>query len=441
MKKLWFFAAGLLVAQPATADWWHALTAYEQQNYNLAQQEFEKLLPLGNKDAAFNLGAMYFNGEGVTQDRNKALAYFMLAAELGRTDAGNLVTQQQQNIDVQSLAAVEQQLQLLKQQVQVWPKSWENEPAVVERPNPIKRVPPKYPVAAAKAGQFGYVAMRFLVDERGKVQSADVVDAYPEGVFDRESVRAISRWQYEATGSKHLFNVRLDFAMDGGVRVEKVEELIDQHQLWQGALMGSPQHQFLLGGVLRLVDVQSRNYLSIDDSLDIEPQLDLSVFRRTNPVKVDFDGFVGYAVVRIADDGTITEELRADFAAESKVKSLLGLKLTGKFDHDVYQIVKNDVGHNKAPWVSASFKVPASYSANFWWDQAAQNGHRGAQRIMAAYDKRWEQYLLAQQDAEVMAWVGSRLILEGQRQQGLALLDAAIAKSYPLAEELKKQLM
>src|SRR5690554_2080382 len=101
MKKLCLFAAGLLAAQPATADWWQALTAYEQQNYNLAQQEFEKLLPLGNKDAAFNLGAMYFNGEGVTQDRNKALAYFMLAAELGRADAGNLVAQQQQNIDAQ----------------------------------------------------------------------------------------------------------------------------------------------------------------------------------------------------------------------------------------------------------------------------------------------------------------------------------------------------
>lgn len=441
MKKLWFFAVGLLVAQPATADWWQAITAYEQQNYNLAQQEFEKLLPLGNKEAVFNLGAMHFNGEGVTQDRNKALAYFMLAAELGRSDASNLVTQQQQNFDAQSLAAVEQQLQLLKQQVQVWPKSWENEPAVVERPNPIKRFTPKYPVAAAKAGQFGYVAMRFLVDEQGKVQSVDVVDSYPEGVFERESVRAVSRWQYEATGHKHLFNVSLDYVMDGGVRVERVEELINQHQLWQGALFGSPQHQFLLGGILRLVSMQSQNYLSIDDSLNIEPQLDLSIFRRTNPVKVDFDGFVGNAVVRIADDGTIVEEMKADFAADSKVKSLIGLKLTGKFDHDVYQIVKNDVTRNSAPRVNTSFKVPASYSANFWWDQAAQNGHQEAQRIMAAYDKRWEQYLVAQQDAEVMAWVGSRLILEGQRQQGIALLDAAIAKNYPQAEELKKQLM
>lgn len=441
MKKLWFFAAGLLVAQPATADWWHALTAYEQQNYNLAQQEFEKLLPLGNKDAAFNLGAMYFNGEGVTQDRNKALAYFMLAAELGRADAGNLVAQQQQNIDVQSLAQAEQQLQLLKQQVKIWPKNWQEQKTVTELPKPIKRIEPKFPVEAAKSGLFGYVAMRFLVDEQGKVQSLDVVDAYPENVFERESVRAVKRWQYEATGSKHLLTVQLDFSLNGGVRIEKVEQLIDHHQLWRGAMMGSPQHQFLLGSVLRLMDVQSQNTLSIDDSLAIEPQLDLSVFRPISPVKVDFDGFVGHAVVRIAEDGTITEELRADFAASSKVTSLLGLKLTGKFDHDVYRITKTNPVSNAAPWVSPSFKVPASYSAKFWWDQAAQNGHLEAQRIMAAYDTRWEQYLLAQQDAEVMAWVGSRLILEGQRQQGLALLDAAIAKSYPLAEELKKQLM
>lgn len=441
MKAAWIVAACLMFSQPVAADWWQAITAYGQQDYRLAQQEFEKLLPLGNKDAAFNLGAMYFNGEGVQQDAAKALAHFMLAAELGRVDAAKLVVQQQQNIDALSLAQAEQQLQQLKQQVQIWPKHWQGEQLQVELPAPIKRVLPKYPPAAAQAGQFGYVAMRFLVDEQGKVQSVDVVDAYPEKVFDRESIRAVRRWQYEATGSKHLLTIQLDFALDGGVRIARVDEIINQNQLWQGALLGSPQHQFWLGSLLRLVDLQSMNTLSIDDSLPIAPELDLSVFRRLSTVKVDFDGFVGHAVVRVADDGTIVEEFRADFAASSKVKSLLGLKLKGKFETDVYRIIKTESERNAFPVVKASFKVPASYSAHFWWDQAAQNGHPGAQRIMAAYDPRWEQYLLAQQDAEVMAWVGSRLMLEGQRQQGLALLDAAIAKNYLLAAELKKQLL
>ena len=60
---------------------------------------------------------------------------------------------------------------------------------------------------------------------------------------------------------------------------------------------------------------------------------------------------------------------------------------------------------------------------------------------MAAYDKQWEQYLLNQKDAEVMAWAGTRLMLEGQHEQGLALLELAIAKNYAPAKELKQQFM
>jgi len=80
-------------------------------------------------------------------------------------------------------------------------------------------------------------------------------------------------------------------------------------------------------------------------------------------------------------------------------------------------------------------------SAKYWWSEAAKNGDPDAQRIMAAYHDDWEQYLLSQQHAEVMAWAGTRLLLEGQREQGLQLLDQAIAKNYPLATELKKQFL
>ena len=76
----------------------------------------------------------------------------------------------------------------------------------------------------------------------------------------------------------------------------------------------------------------------------------------------------------------------------------------------------------------------------FWWQQAAKNGDLDAQRVMAAYDPQWEQYLLAQQDGEVMAWAGTRMFLNGQRAQGIALLDKAIAKNYNLAEEMRLQL-
>ena len=80
-------------------------------------------------------------------------------------------------------------------------------------------------------------------------------------------------------------------------------------------------------------------------------------------------------------------------------------------------------------------------SAMFWLEQAAKNGNLEAQRVMAASDSRWENYLLSQQDGEVMAWAGTRLILDGQREQGMQLLEQAIAKNYAPAKEMKQQFM
>lgn len=441
MKKLWIVLFGCFAAGSVKADWLEAMRAYENQNYTVAKQHFSDLVPLGNEDAAFNLGAMYFNGEGVAADKTLAQAYFILAAELGRKDAVETVAQLQQQNDATQLAAVDQQLVLLKNTVRVWPKALDDDEKTAELPKPIKRIAPKYPIEAARAGQFGYVSMRFLVDEQGKVQAIDVVDAYPEKAFNRDAIRAVKNWQYEGTGKKHLLTVRLDFSLEGGIKIDKIDTLIAENQLWQGALLGSPQHQFMLGTILQLVDIQSGNTLSIDKKMPIDDKLDLSVFNPLSPVRVGFDGFIGHAVVRVADDGTIIEQFKADFAPESKLDSLIGLKLLGKLDTDVYRIVKNADQPAQKPRVSPSFKVPASFSARFWWDKAARNGSKEAQRIMAAYDKRWEQLLLQEQDAEVMAWVGTRMLLEGQREAGLALLDAAVAKQYEPAADLKKQLM
>lgn len=441
MKKSGFLMMLVLLVNPAKADWWQTIKAYESKAYPEALKGFNQLIALGNEDAAFNLGAMYFNGEGVEADLEKALAYFMLAAELGRADAAEVLTRLLVQADAAQLAKTEQQLALLRQTVSIWPRDINETTVAVELPRPVKRAEPRYPVEAARAGLFGYVSMRFLVDEQGKVQAIDVVDSYPEKAFDRNSIRAVKHWQYEATGKKHLMSVRLDYSLEGAVSVKNAQALIDKHQLWQGSLLGSPQHQLLLGSVLRLMDVQSRVELSIDRSLPIDTNLNLAVFNPLSTVKAEFDGFFGHALVRVTEDGSIIEQLSADFAPESEINNLVGLKLSGKVETDVYRLSRGVDKRARSIYVRPSFTVPASLSAYYWWDSAAKNGSKEAQRIMAAYDNRWEQYLLQQQDAEVMAWTGSRLLLEGQREAGLALLEAAIAKQYEPAKELKKQFM
>ena len=61
---------------------------------------------------------------------------------------------------------------------------------------PFVRVEPIYPAAAAERGIQGWVVVRFDVTTTGATQNVQVVDASPKRVFDRATIRAVSRWKY-----------------------------------------------------------------------------------------------------------------------------------------------------------------------------------------------------------------------------------------------------
>lgn len=442
MKWFGYIAAGwLLCSAGASADWLHAMHAYEQQDFETAKTKFQQLLPLGNEAAVFNLGAMAYQGEGGNASLVDAMAYFMLADELGHEQASGVIQQLQGQMAVDAVTQARNIYQQLILQVQIPHVDDHRLAEDVDRPSPVRRVSPRYPVEAARRGQFGYVSLRFLVDESGKVQVVDTIDAYPQNVFERSAVRAVKRWRYEPSEQQHVMRVWLDFSLEGGVKVAKVEEVMDKHELWPLALAGSPTHQLVLGTLLRLTDIQSQNKLSIDQSLPLVTTPDLSVFEPHQRLRAGFKGFLGQATVRVDDSGTITEQLTADFAAESEVTDLVGLQLRGRVEHDIYRITHNPDSSNREPYISAEFSVPKTMSARFWWEQAARNGNRDAQRIMAAYDKHWESYLLAAEDANVMAWAATQMILDGQREDGGKLLEQAIAQNHAIAKALKKQLL
>lgn len=66
---------------------------------------------------------------------------------------------------------------------------------------PISQPSPRYPAAAARAGQSGSVQVEFTVGSDGSVTSARVVDANPPRVFDREALAAVKRWRFQPVGS------------------------------------------------------------------------------------------------------------------------------------------------------------------------------------------------------------------------------------------------
>nr|WP_086938063.1 energy transducer TonB [Thaumasiovibrio occultus] len=62
---------------------------------------------------------------------------------------------------------------------------------------PISRVEPRYPARALRQGITGYVQLSFTIDASGSPTDINVVSAEPARVFNREAIRALSRWRYQ----------------------------------------------------------------------------------------------------------------------------------------------------------------------------------------------------------------------------------------------------
>ena len=70
-------------------EWDDAETAFNQGDYVTAFQGLKKLAEQGDANAQLNLGVMYDNGLGVTQDYKEAVKWYSKAAEQGHASAQN----------------------------------------------------------------------------------------------------------------------------------------------------------------------------------------------------------------------------------------------------------------------------------------------------------------------------------------------------------------
>ncbi len=71
------------------------------------------------------------------------------------------------------------------------------EDAVDAPPRPTRRVAPAYPPGARRRGQTGHVTLTLTIGADGRVQSAQVVESEPAGVFDDAARSAVERWSFE----------------------------------------------------------------------------------------------------------------------------------------------------------------------------------------------------------------------------------------------------
>ena len=67
----------------------------------------------------------------------------------------------------------------------------------VNQAEPIVRVEPKYPLAAAQQNIEGSVVLQFDIGLDGSTSNIKVVKAVPEQVFDKNSIAALQKWRYK----------------------------------------------------------------------------------------------------------------------------------------------------------------------------------------------------------------------------------------------------
>ena len=73
--------------ETAEADFQKGLDAYNREDYETALREFKPLAEQGLARAQGVLGAMYYDGKGVSQNDKTAMEWYRLAAEQGNSTA------------------------------------------------------------------------------------------------------------------------------------------------------------------------------------------------------------------------------------------------------------------------------------------------------------------------------------------------------------------
>jgi protein TonB len=69
--------------------------------------------------------------------------------------------------------------------------------AVDEPPRPASRVAMEYPQRARAKGITGHVLFNLLISVTGEVETAQILESVPTGVFDEAALASIRQWKFE----------------------------------------------------------------------------------------------------------------------------------------------------------------------------------------------------------------------------------------------------
>jgi hypothetical protein len=195
---LWLGFSPIVVA----ANFADAMYDYQAENYSSAHLQFSNLASLGHKDSQFNIGAMYFRGQGVEQNKIEAYAWIALSAESGDETRvqlrDNLLARfnEQDKIAAreraQALLALYSEESLQKKLMPDYLSNEESAYALIE----VEKAQPEYPRTASRLGLSGSVDLEYSIDVNGHAKHYAVLTSSNE-IFDEAVIDAVKKWRFQ----------------------------------------------------------------------------------------------------------------------------------------------------------------------------------------------------------------------------------------------------
>jgi len=110
-------------------------------------------------------------------------------------------------------------------------------------PEPIKRVPPKYPIAAARSAREGWARLSFVIDEEGNVNNILVTETSGSRDLTKAAVKAAKQWKYKPAMENGkpvqqcVNSVQMDFRMNKNGTTGATRKFISKYKKAQKALV------------------------------------------------------------------------------------------------------------------------------------------------------------------------------------------------------------
>lgn len=371
------------------ADFHSALSFYEKGDYESAYNEFYDMASMGEQRSQFNLGVMYYQGQYVSKDINKAYAWMKLAtdsitAKEHEKKMFQLVAKQANTKEGDAIyIKLKQQFGMNALMTKLYPVIRPSKKSSQATPIYIKE--PRYPKRAAMKGIEGFTQFKFDLDESGKPRNIVLVDSFPPDTFDRNSLMAIKNWRFEPVKnevgepiySKDL-SYTLTFLLSGG-EGQKEEVVI------------SLDNPLLSFKSLELPDFPERiknQVASTSYPVEITVNFDIDSSGKPLNVVIDGDERHGKEVMAVIDEWRVStnkaqSDLRASviFVQESKIS----LKPKASIFNNIKQAALNDDPNAQLKYGLMLERFPILEEAgrqNEWYLRSAIKGNNAAQYLL-----------------------------------------------------------